>query len=359
MALLLAASGCGRRSKDSQAPDGPATDQQRDRYIQKAIRSSSEGVILLPSKRAEAVFELPRLNEIAQSMRRPMAACFLRRAVLTMERTGDPERPWAGIPEGQLKIRARVNPSGDTVRAEVLETGFADDAMEPCLTDVVRAVSWPPNESGNNHFIDIVYWVSLGLQGDIYTEMFKDRMKREQVAAGVKAKQCLQGRVDAGTYAVHGLNLVNHEGATMANRVDHETLPDSIRTCIAKAMQSIRLPREADAFVRPVSPEVTFVVSRDGTVDVEGEAWLKMVELEDRARAARKRAELTGDDGLEDDGTAVVDELPAHRPEGPATGAAGATDTTPVEPEPEPAKDEPKLDPGKGGLRLDLGGGRD
>ena len=337
---------------------------QKDRYIKRSIRSSSEGVILLPSKRAESVFELPRLNEIAQNMRRPMAACFLRRAVETMALTDDPERPYDGVPEGQLKIRARINPAGEVVRAEVLESGFADAEMEPCLTDVVRMQRWPQNKSGNAHYIDIVYWVSLGLQGDIHTDASREHLRREQVTAGIKGKQCLQGRVDAGTYEVRGLSLVNHEGATMATRVDHAALPGPIRACIARAFRSIRLPRDPDSFVRPVAPVVRFTVDKLGTVTVQDEAWLAMVELEERAQAAKRRADLrtTGK-------SHPTDELPPSRAAPLAAGAmggaaqasAGDDDGAQQAPDAGPDVEAPPVrpaakDPGEGGLKLDLGG---
>ncbi|MEM6994153.1 MAG: hypothetical protein AAF721_26805, partial [Myxococcota bacterium] len=187
-------------------------------------------------------------------------------------------------------------------------------------------------------------------------------LRREQVTAGVKGKNCLQGRVDAGTYEVHGLSLVNHEGATMATRVDHAELPDPIRSCIAKAFQTIRLPRDPAAFVRPVAPVVSFTVDNDGTVGVKDEEWLRMVELEERAQAAKRKADQGGGGA-----TRPVDELPATRPGKPSMGAVGgaqptddaatgarsderpAPETTP-DPAPEAA------DPGEGGLRLNLGG---
>lgn len=380
LAGALALTGCANRKANSDSPDGAATEIERERYIRKAIRSSSEGVILLPSKRAETVFELPRLNEIAQRMRSPMAACFVRRALETMELTGDPEQPYTNVPEGQLKMRTRINPAGQVVRAEVLESGFADDSMEPCLTDVLRMQRWPENQTGNTHYIDVVYWVSLGLQGDIFSESARQHLRREEIAAGVRGKNCLQGRVDAGTYDIAGLNLVNREGATMANRVDHRTLPGPIRTCLAKAMQSIRLDRDADAFVRPVAPNVRYTVGSDGTVAVDGEQWLQVMLLEDRARAAKKRAELTGDAATRRDGGGEgIDELPARRPSGLVAGgsveasvvdAAGEQASDQDEPDQDaPDQDEPgdvepdrdatpRKDPGKGGLRLNLGGGR-
>ena len=53
MALLPAAA-CVREG--SRRPQGPTSKMESDRYISRAIRQSSEGVILLPSQRAEQVY---------------------------------------------------------------------------------------------------------------------------------------------------------------------------------------------------------------------------------------------------------------------------------------------------------------
>jgi hypothetical protein len=363
---ILSALACGRPS--TRAPQGPTSTSQANRYIRRAIRQSSEGVILLPSKRAEQVFELPRLNEIAQSLRGPAARCFLARAIETMEADAAGDLGYKNVPEGQVKVRVRVAPSGEVLRSEVLESGFLDPEMEPCLREVLEQQRWPPNKSGNSHFIDVVYWVSLGAQQGAGTEAATLHLRREQVSAGRRAKACLQGRVDAGRYEVHGLNLVDREGATMVNRIDTAELPEPIRLCLAAAFREIRLPRDPDAFVRPVAPAVAFEVTRDGTVTVDGEQWLELVELEERARLAAERQARLGDDPPE-----PVDELPARRPVQLGPGVtAGSIDPTgsapPADEGPPPAppaergpsheSEAPREDPGKGGLRLDLGGRR-
>ncbi len=354
---------CGRFRDGPRTPEGPTSEMEANRYIRRAIRSSSEGWILLPSQRAERLYERPRLYEVAQGMRAPAARCFLARAILTMEVRTDDEAGYANVPEGQLKMRVRLSPSGEVLRAEVLETGFADDEMEPCIQQVVEEQVWPPNRSGNAHYIDAVYWVSLGMQGGLDPTV----LRREQVAAGRRAKACLRGRVDAGRYEISGLNLVSREGATMANRVEAVALPDEIRACIATALRDIRLPRNPDAFVRPVSPMIAFNVGSDGVVRVDGERWLELVELEEKAqRAAERDALATGDQEVEDE---FVDTLPPRRPQ-TATDSSAAlpraplelapTDAPPTDPgttEPEPSpKTRPAGDPGKGGLQLDLGG---
>lgn len=363
---LLASVACARYSGEARRPQGPTSKSQGDRYITRAIRQSSEGVILLPSQRAEQVYELPRLNEIAQGLRAPAARCFLMRAIETIEPDPKGDRGYANVPEGQLKVRVRIAPNGEVLRTEVLESGFVDEHMEPCLRDVLEGQRWPPNKTGNSHFIDVVYWVSLGMQKGAGTEAMATHLRREQVTAGRRAKACLQGRVDAGHYEIRGLNLVDREGATMVNRIDTAELPESIRTCLATAFREIRLPRDPDAFVRPVSPVVAFDIGRDGTVTVDGERWLELVELEERARLDAERQALQGQDDEQ------VDELPARRPKPSlSAGTVGAgvpdgTEQTPDEPPPAepPAEppatedDGPREDPGKGGLRLDLGGRR-
>lgn len=378
VALGLGGIACDR-DRASRSPEGRVSDSDANRYIRRAIRSSSEGVILLPSQRAEQVYELPRLNEIAQGLRAPAARCFLMRAIETMEPApagSDEGRAYVHVPEGQMKVRVRISPSGEVLRTEVLESGFTDEHMEPCLREVLEDQRWPPNKSGNAHFLDVVYWVSLGMQRGLETEEMATHLRREQVTAGRRAKVCLQGRVDAGRYEVGGLNLIDREGGTLVNRIDTGDLPEPIRACLAAAFRTIRLPRDPEAFVRPVTPRVVFEVGRDGAVGVDGESWLELVELEERARRAAERQALEGD-GAE----AVVDELPAHRPEpdvstgvlgvgGRDAGAAGEDEPgtseapppgdEPEPPDPPPAPNPDAEDPGRGGLRLDLsptGGG--
>lgn len=355
-----------REGRGSRSPEGEVSDIEANRFIRRAIRQSSEGVILLPSQRAERFFELPRLNEIAQSLRGPAARCFLSRAIETMEPRTDGERGYDHVPEGQLKARVRISPAGEVLRAEVLESGFADEPMEDCVTEALEAQRWPPNKSGNAHYIDVVYWVSLGMQRGNDTPEAAERLRREQIGAGRRAKACLQGRVDAGRYEVKGLNLVDREGATVANRIDTGDLPEPIRACIAHALREIRLPRDPEAFVRPISPQVAFEVDREGTVSVDGERWLELVETEERARLAAERRALQAEESDGEGPLELVDELPARRPEAEvSTGviASGGADRTgdspnaePLPPREESDEPDPALDPAVPGLRLDLGG---
>ncbi|MEX1361713.1 MAG: hypothetical protein AB1Z98_01195 [Nannocystaceae bacterium] len=370
--------GCGRRGPGGRSPDAEVSDIEANRFIRRAIRQSSEGVILLPSQRAERFYELPRLNEIAQSLRSPAARCFLSRAIETMELRQDGERGYDHVPEGQLKARVRIAPSGEVLRAEVLESGFDDEPMEDCVAQALQEQRWPPNKSGNAHYIDVVYWVSLGMQRGNDSPQLATHLRREQIGAGRRAKACLQGRVDAGTYEVRGLNLIDREGSTLVNRVDTGELPGPIRACIATALREIRLPRDPEAFVRPISPQVGFEVANDGSIRVEGERWLELVEIEERAQRAAERAALLAQqeqDGSLDPGPLeLVDELPARPPDREAdreagrdvssgviatSGQGGAGPSTgPSSPStgPEsPPSERPALDPASPGLRLDLG----
>ena len=123
---------------------GYPTRSGADRYVRRAIRQSNEGVILLPSERTEHIYELTRLNDIAQGLREPAALCFLERAITTMERGSDEDGD-RNVPEGQIKIRLRIAPDGKVLRTEVLETGFADPKMGPCIEKAITAQRWPQN----------------------------------------------------------------------------------------------------------------------------------------------------------------------------------------------------------------------
>ncbi|HET6582623.1 MAG TPA: hypothetical protein VFG69_04235 [Nannocystaceae bacterium] len=360
LGLGLGVAACSRTPDSATAT--PTTRTGADKYVKRAIRQSNEGVILLPSERAERIYELPRLNEIAQALREPAALCFLERAIMTMERTGD-ERGYRDVPEGQIKIRARIAPNGQVLRTEVLETGFTDAKMAPCLEKAITRAKFPQNDGGVNHYIDVVYWVSLGLQSDVHTAEWKEHVKREQIGAGVRAKPCLEGRAPAGTYKVAALNLVDREGSTLINRIDGQGMPQELRSCVARAFRDIRLPRKPDAFVRPVWAEVEMHVRDDGGIEVAGEEWLRRVELEEQVKRRMKRQEMLGgdvgdgsrwteDEGPIDEGEPVDDAASEDRPLAddripttePATPRDGAS--TPHTKGP---------DPGRGGIKIDLG----
>jgi hypothetical protein len=326
----------GCRGRDTNSPGTEQTQLQAQATIRKAIRQSPEGFIFLPSKRAERVYELPRLNEIAQSMRQPAAGCFLQQAVKTMTSTAEADVGFTGIPDGQAKLRLRVAADGKVLRVETLETGFAEEAVPRCVSDLLKRRRFPENQTGTAHYIDVVYWVSLGPQPESHDHA--ERMRREQVEAAVRAKKCLQGRVGVGAYEVEGLNLVASNGATVANRVQQQGLPDDVRQCVATAFRSLRLLADNSTFIRPITVGTTFSVGDDGVVHAKDEEWLRLIELEERAQRDAVRAERAAT--APSDGT-PIDVLPEPEPES--------------EPEPEPEPEPAKADPGKGGLRLEMG----
>jgi hypothetical protein len=343
---------CRDKGEASIAPEGPVTQAQADRYVRKAIRSSNEGVILLPSKKAERVYEAQRLNEIAQGLRKPAAVCFINRAIETIRREEvDGEPTFVDVPEGQIKIRARISPDGTVLRTDVLESGFRDETIEPCLMQAVEKQRWPENQSGHVHHLDVVYWVSLGAQQGL-TPKIQVHLRKAQAAAGIRARQCLEGRVDAGTYEVKGLNLVDREGKTIVNRVDPVNLPERAAACIATALKEIGLPQDPDAFIRPIVPVLEFDVQRDGSVKVRDEDWLALIHQEEEALRAAKRAELLGAhkdapaDGA-NDGTKAGDDGGEER-------ESGERRELPPPDAPPPKREKPRGDPSKGGAKLDL-----
>lgn len=330
----------GCRGRGTDEPDVEQTQLQAQSTIRKAIRSSPEGFIFLPSKRAQRVYELPRLNEIAQSMRQPAAACFLEQAVQTMRTAPKEDVGFDNIPDGQAKLRMRIAADGKVLRVETLETGFAGDAVPECVSDELKRRRFPANETGTAHYIDVVYWVSLGPQPT--TNGHAQRVRREQVEAGVRAKKCLQGRVGEGAYAIAGLNLVASNGATVANRVEQVGLPDDVRQCVATAFRSLRLLADEATFIRPVVVGTNFAVGLDGGVKVDDEDWLRLLELEERARRDTLRAQQ--------EASSPVDRLEAPQP----PPVPVVSDAAP-EPEAEPEPETPLIDPGQGGLRLQMG----
>lgn len=309
------------------------------RYIKKAVRSSSEGVIILPSRRSESLFDLQRLNDIAQALRPPAAACFVNRAILTMKRgPRDGEAAYVDVPEGQVKIRVRLAPDGEVLRSEVLETGFKDPEIEPCLRQAIEAQRWIPNRSGVVQYLDVIYWVSLGDGSEDHSPQAAQEIRRQTAMAALRGKGCLEGRAPAGTYDVEGLNLLDREGNTLVTRVDEGRLRANVRECLAVVLRQIRMPRAPQSFIRPISPQIRYTVASDGAVTFDDEPWISLLLLEEQALREERRADVS-------DFTQGA--TPADEPE--------------KVPEPEPDSGEPAQpagDPAQGGIRLKLGGHR-
>jgi hypothetical protein len=321
-------------------PTGLNTFGQAHRYIKKAVRSSSEGVIILPSRRAESLFDLQRLNDIAQALRPHAAACFVNRAIMTVKRgTRDGEATYVDVPEGQAKIRTRLAPDGEVLRTEVLESGFKDSEIEPCLREAIQSRKWIPNRSGVVQYLDVIYWVSLGDGAEDRSPQAREELRRQVALAAIRGKGCLEGRAPAGTYPVEGLNLIDRDGNTLVTRIDPGPLSAQVRECLAVVMRQIRISRAPNSFVRPVSPQIVYTVAADGSVTFDDEPWIKVLLLEEEALREERRAEVS---------EFTKDAVPADA--GPEAEP---------EPEPEPGPEPtPAQDPSQGGIKLKLGGHR-
>ncbi len=347
--LLGGLVGCGGKNRGDEvvAPTGMNTHSQIRRYVDKAVRRSTEGVILMPSKKADTLFDRTRLNEIAQGLRVPAALCFVNRAIETMKLgQQDGETTFLGVPEGQIRIRTRINPAGEVLRTEVIETGFQDEAMYTCLDKAIKAVRWTTNKSGVVQFIDVIYWVSLGYQAEDHSEAAQLQLRKQQAIAAEKARGCLRNRVPAGRYQVQGLSLMDRDGRTLVNRVEPGVLPDNVGECVAIVFRDIRMQPVKEAFVRPFTPRADFVVATDGTVNFTDERWLALLKLEEEAMREARLAEMAGDDPVTrvDEGEApgAATPLPSQ-----VAGTSGAS-----------SPEATRADPAAGGQKLKLGGMR-
>ncbi len=336
---------------------------QADQYVRTAVRRSPEGVIIMPSAKAERAYDLARLNEIAQALRQPAALCFVERGIETI-RLGevDGEAAYVDIPEGQAKFRARIDLTGQTMRVEVLETGFKDEAMERCVLEAIEAVKWPPSRTSQVQRIDVIYWVSLGLRGEDESEAMRHAFREQQALAAMRGRQCLEGRLPLGTYEITGLSLLDREGRTVATRIDPGTVGEDVAGCLTAAFRDVRMPRSQDAFIRPFSPRVEFSVGDNGIVSFADERWLKLIRMEQAAQREARRAELQGARDSSDSPPPIV--LPRDAGEGEGEPAVGASPSVPATPtnlpkqtpktKAPPAAAEEERDPGKGGQKLDL-----
>jgi len=371
---LAVCAGLGACSRDMAAKGGRVSEMQADRYIERAVGQSNEGVVLLPSQAAEREFDRVRMAEIAQNMRRPLAVCFLERAIITMERKEvDGDASFAHVPQGQAKMRARLNSSGEVLRVEVLDSAFEDPQMEACVQGVIERTHFPESRNQTPQWVDVVYWVSLGLYQDAQTPALAQRLRREQAMAARRGSSCLEGRVEPGTYAVEGLSLFDREGGTLVNRVERGSLDPDVSRCVAQAFKAIRIPPEGEAFVRPATPQVVFEVREDGDVTFADARWLELLELEERAlREARKAKNTAAEEEpgpIDVEADAVsglvpgLDEAPGldaeqqgPRREPPARESSPPVkDTTSKPPAKTPVPQKPPgQSPGRSGIKLDL-----
>ena len=359
---VLAGVGCAGSSTENRAAGSLSTYAQARRYVDKAVRRSTEGVILMPSRKAETLYDRTRLNDIAQNLRVPAAVCFVNRAITTMQRaqSKDGDLMFKDVPEGQIRIRTRINSAGQVLRTEVLESGFKDEQMYPCLDEAIRKVKWTQNKTGAVQFIDVIYWVSLGYQAEDHSDEAKAELRRQTAKASIKAKQCLSGRVGEGRYKVDGLSLVDRDGRTLANRIDPGVLPDKVGECVAIVLREMRFARVQEAFVRPILPSVEFIVDQAGSVTFADEAWYAVLEQEEQILKEERQAELAA--AMDDPNTAIDEaSIPSgsSAPNRPASPLATGPGTGPASDMPAPAAPTAAAsgaDPAAGGMKLKLGG---
>ncbi len=375
-ALLLLATGCAASSTENRAVGSLSTYSQARRYVDKAVRRSTEGVILMPSRKAETLYDRTRLNDIAQLLRVPAAVCFVNRAIETMKRSTskDGELVFAEVPEGQIRIRTRINSAGQVLRTEVLESGFKDEQMYPCLDAAIRKTKWTQNKTGAVQFVDVIYWVSLGYQAEDHSDAAKAELRKQTAKVGIKAKQCLAGRVGEGTYKVDALSLVDRDGRTLANRVDPGVLPEKVGECVAIVLREMRFQRVQEAFVRPILPHIDFTVNNLGEVSFADEKWYALLEREEEAIKEARQAELAAE--MDDPNTAIDEGAIRSGSSVPnvPSGSGSSGSGSPLASGPGPMPTGPGApatptaatsgagsassgaDPAEGGLKLKLGG---
>ena len=351
LGLALAFSlACKRHSSGG----GQLSQGQADQYLDRALKKSTEGVVFFPSESAQREFDMQRLSEVAQELRTPFALCFVKRAIDDIRPVlTDGEFTYEKVPEGQVKVRARISQGGTVVATEVIDSGFRDEWMVSCIQEVISEKRFPPTRSGFNKHIDIVYWVGLGFFAEARSERFLLHMRREQTQAGLDARTCLEGRIAPGHYEVTGLNLFDRKGNTIANRLEPGSMDPLGVQCLTQTFKKIRVHEELEAFIRPASPLVIIDVAADGKITIADEQWLRLLKLEEAAQREEKRRELLGSDQEQMDGPVV--------PAGPAAGGEPlerALDLSPVLPTHDEAASKgeaTKADGHDGGGAIQLG----
>lgn len=355
VALAAGASTCARTNPGSNALDDPgATDS--------GVRGATEGVLIIPSARAEEEYSPARLFELSEALRQPAARCFLERAIETMVVRPEDPRGYTGIPDGQMKLRIRPGDEGVVQQLDIVENGFDDPAVPECFAEIVRTRTWPETRTAYPPPLEVVYWVKIG--PTITLPQHQAVVRRQTAEVGVRGKGCLQGRVAPGAYTFFGLNLVGAGGQSMASRVDTDVgtpVPEPVRDCLALAFRDLQLEPEADTFIRPVDLKVNYVVTPEGGVQVEDEEWLRLIQLEEVALRAERARQADAARGLSRIGGAQPRSPEDTAPEEAATSSP-ENEGTAVESSDEAARPDPgtssrpTLDPGLGGLKLDLSG---
>lgn len=338
--------GCGHGSRAPEAETPAPKDESS------SAPASSEGVLVLPVGRSEAEFSVLRLFEIAEALRPFAAKCFLQRAVETMSLDPQDPRGYTSIPEGQIKLRVRVSSNGTVVRLDVTDNGFEDPVVPKCFTTRVQEQTWPESEVAYPLALDVVYWVSMSPPGS--GEPWEAVARRQTAEVSVRGKACVQGHLPPGEHTFRGLALIGSDGMSLASRVDDtpQSTPQEVRDCLARAFREVRLETAPEDFVRPVPLDVRYTVTEAGEIHAENEAWLRALHLEEKAlRAERMRQ------AMEAEGTSPRPRAERHRmpPEDAAQPDPAVNEATSPSSE-DAAVSQPGVDPGQGGIKLDLSG---
>ena len=289
VAVVALTMGCARGPTEAPA-GGKNSIGQIDRYLEKAVGLSNEGVVLMPSDSMARETDRTRLNEIAQALRIPFAACFLRRTIEVATVTDvEGGLGLSTVPQGQIRLRARLNATGEVLRAELMETTIEDGPLVSCVQEAIGAQAFPSVRASTLRWVDVLYWVSLGYDRGRDSPERRRFHRREVAEASRAAKQCLGGRVQGGSYPLQGVSLVDREGTSLINRIEPNDLPPPVNRCIAQVFRRIEAPADPESFVRAVISDVVFKVDPQGVVAFGDEEWLRLTELE----AAALRREQT------------------------------------------------------------------
>ena len=281
--MLLGCSGRG-----TEAPSGgQASVGQIDRYLERGVALSSQGVVLMPSQAMERETDRTRMTEIARALQLPLSLCFLRRTIEAAE-IGEVEgqRALVRVPQGQLRVRARLNGAGEVQQVELMEGTFEDSPMVRCIEDAVQEQAFPAVRSNTLRWIDVVHWVSLGYdQGREQPDLV--RARRLQVARLSRSSlRCLEGRLRPGTYRAEGVNLVDRTGSTLVNRIEPGALPGPVARCVAQVFKALTTNAEPESYVRAILPVVEYQVDGAGVATFADAEWLRLLDLEAAAQRA-------------------------------------------------------------------------
>ena len=284
------------------------------------------------------------------------------------------------VPQGQLRVRARLNGAGEVQQVELMEGTFEDSPMVRCIEDAVQEQAFPAVRSNTLRWIDVVHWVSLGYdQGREQPDLV--RARRLQVARLSRSSlRCLEGRLRPGTYRAEGVNLVDRTGSTLVNRIEPGALPGPVARCVAQVFKALTTNAEPESYVRAILPVIEYEVDAEGRATFADAEWLRLLDLEAAAQragaASPPPAREAGDSARSGRLPAIQGVTTAPMPdkgldpalEGPRLqgddqesrdgegDAAEETQPDDADGLDDPDAPVPPADPSEAGLRLDLGG---